>query len=197
MGNALWSKLLSESLTRHVGETAAREIMEGCTRLEELDENSRAECVKRVIDRLDSRVHDDEAKISIMTDCACQCYAEHLEQLRDEYRKSRDVDRLLDAMHGKVFLLRPTREGDIVYVTKVPRFPEEHRRAETAEAKKYYFCHCDHARAVHGEISLTYCYCGAGWCKRIWEGVLERPVRVDIVESVLQGDDVCRFAVHL
>ena len=68
---------------------------------------------------------------------------------------------------------------------------------KTTKDKRYYFCHCDYARAVNDQISLTYCYCGAGWCKGIWETVLEKPIRVDIVKSVLQGDDVCRFAVHI
>jgi hypothetical protein len=188
---------MAESLAGHLGEAASREIMEGSGAIETLDERGRAAWMKSVIDDIDRQVPDEETRISIMTDCSCRCYEEHIEAFRDEYRRSKDIDRLLDLMYGKVFLLRPVREGNTVYVTKAPRFPEQHRKAKTAREKAYFFCHCDYVRAVSERISLTYCYCGAGWCKRIWEGALGRTVRVDIDKSVLQGDDVCRFAVHI
>jgi predicted hydrocarbon binding protein len=42
-----------------------------------------------------------------------------------------------------------------------------------------------------------YCYCGAGFYKGIWEEILGEPVEVEVLESVLQGGDVCRIAIHL
>ena len=197
MEDSSWTDKLSRSLERFAGATNMKEIMAGCGKLEELDEEARAEQAREITARLDERVHDEETKIKIMTECSCECYTEHIEEFRREYRKSGDIDKLLDIMYGKVFLVRPVREGNIVHITKAPRFPEEHRNAKTPEEKRYYFCHCDHVRAIKGRISPTYCYCGAGWCKKIWEAVLEKPVRVDILKSVLQGDELCQFAVHI
>jgi hypothetical protein len=197
MGNPLWIRKLSESIERYLGREIMSEIMAGGGKFEALDEEARALWVKKAMDRLDARVADEDIKIKIMTECSCQCYQEHIEEFKKEYRKHRDIDNLLEIMHGKVFLIKPVKDGDIVYVTKAPRFPEEYRKAKTFEEKKYFFCHCDHARAAKGRISPTYCLCGAGWCKKIWEGALERPIKVDILRSVLRGDDICRFAVHL
>jgi predicted hydrocarbon binding protein len=42
----------------------------------------------------------------------------------------------------------------------------------------------------------VYCQCGAGFYRGIWETILERPVRVEVLESVLSGGDVCRVAVQ-
>jgi len=36
-----------------------------------------------------------------------------------------------------------------------------------------------------------------GWYNQLWEGIFEQPIRVDIVRSILKGDDSCTFAVHL
>jgi predicted hydrocarbon binding protein len=48
------------------------------------------------------------------------------------------------------------------------------------------------------QISPTFCYRGAGWYKQIWEGILEKPVeKVEMLQSVCQGDDVCEFAIRL
>jgi predicted hydrocarbon binding protein len=44
---------------------------------------------------------------------------------------------------------------------------------------------------------VTYCYCGAGYYQAIWQEILQRPVEVEVRQSVLQGDDVCTIAIHL
>ena len=41
------------------------------------------------------------------------------------------------------------------------------------------------------------CYCRAGWYRQQFEGIFEKPIRIEIVKSVLRGDDVCRFAIHI
>ncbi|UCD63860.1 MAG: hypothetical protein JSW34_00080 [Candidatus Zixiibacteriota bacterium] len=197
MGNAEWPQRMREALSRHAGEDAADEIMGGCEDLADLDEVDKSRAVKVITNRIDNLITDQETRVKIMTDCSCRCYAEFIEEFRREYRRSQDIDKLLDAMHGKVFMVKPVREGNVIYVTKAPRFPEKHARASAPQLKRYYYCHCDYARATKGDISRTYCLCGAGWCKRIWEQVLERPVRVELLKSVLQGDEICRFAVYL
>lgn len=66
--------------------------------------------------------------------------------------------------------------------------------------KRQLCCHCPRVRdALRSEVDIspTYCYCGAGFYKGIWEGILQQPVRVEILETVLQGDEVCKFAMYL
>jgi len=66
--------------------------------------------------------------------------------------------------------------------------------------KRQLYCHCPRVRdALRSavDISPTYCYCGAGFYQGIWEGILQQPVRVEVLETVLQGDEVCRVAVYL
>jgi len=46
-------------------------------------------------------------------------------------------------------------------------------------------------------IPPIYCYCGAGFYKGIWEEILQQPVKVEVLKSVLAGDEVCTIAVHL
>jgi predicted hydrocarbon binding protein len=46
-------------------------------------------------------------------------------------------------------------------------------------------------------MSITFCFCGAGWFRQQWEGAIGKPVRIEVVKSVLKGDDVCQFAIHL
>ena len=57
----------------------------------------------------------------------------------------------------------------------------------------------DRLKEIVGDTKLspTYCYCGAGFYKGLWEGILQKPVMVEILESVMKGDDVCKIAIHL
>jgi hypothetical protein len=93
------------------------------------------------------------------------------------------------------------REGDTLYTTKIPYDPA-HYLAETDPVKKrYYACHCPFVREaiLRGEpnISPNWCYCSGGFVKYPYETILGRELRVELLASVLNGDPVCRFAIHL
>ncbi len=58
-------------------------------------------------------------------------------------------------------------------------------------------CYCGSVSQAKEKIPLTYCYCGAGWYKRLFEEVLGRPVRVEAVQSIASGADKCLFKIVL
>ena len=68
------------------------------------------------------------------------------------------------------------------------------------EKKRQVYCHCPRVRdalKTGVTISPAYCYCGAGFYKGIWEEILQAPVEVEVLKSVLKGDQVCTIAIHL
>ncbi len=60
-----------------------------------------------------------------------------------------------------------------------------------------HLCHCPIARQRLEEISPTLCYCSTGWYRRLWEGVLGKPVRVKLLRCMTRGADSCQFAIHI
>jgi predicted hydrocarbon binding protein len=46
-------------------------------------------------------------------------------------------------------------------------------------------------------VRHTYCYCSRGWMKETFETVVEKPVDVDLVETVKGGGQQCRFTIKL
>jgi len=92
------------------------------------------------------------------------------------------------------------REGDIIYETKIPYMAEKCLREKDEKMKRYYACHCAWVReAIKSglKISPNFCYCSAGYHKRPWDIIFDQPVKADVVETVLDGDLVCRFAIHI
>ena len=65
----------------------------------------------------------------------------------------------------------------------------------------YNFCHNPMIREAlldeEQPVSPIFCNCSGGYYKNYWEAVLDHPVEVELLESVMKGDNVCRFALHL
>jgi hypothetical protein len=63
------------------------------------------------------------------------------------------------------------------------------------------YCHCPWAREslrqAEGPVPAAFCRCSAGYHKKPWEVIFGQPLEADVLESVLQGDLRCRFAIHL
>ena len=93
------------------------------------------------------------------------------------------------------------RDGNIVTITKIPYMSIPYLQAKTKKEKTYYFCHNPMIREAlldeEQPVSPIFCNCSGGYYKNYWEAVLDQPVEVELLESVIKGDKVCRFALHL
>ncbi len=93
------------------------------------------------------------------------------------------------------------REGNKVIITKIPYMAKQFLSETDEKKKKYYYCHCPWVREALLEddqpVDPIFCNCSGGYYKNFWEAVLDRPVRVELLNSVLRGDEVCKFALHL
>jgi hypothetical protein len=60
-------------------------------------------------------------------------------------------------------------------------------------------CYCGLLKGLPTEdtVSLTYCNCGKGFVEKYWEAVLQKPVKVDLLQSAISGAKECKFAIHL
>jgi hypothetical protein len=93
------------------------------------------------------------------------------------------------------------REGNIIYVTKLPYMIKQYLAEIDPTLRRYYTCHCPWARDAikNGNVKLAeiFCQCSGGFHKKPFEVIFEQPLKVDVLESVLKGDGRCRFAIHL
>ncbi|MFX1369193.1 MAG: hypothetical protein ACFFAY_11380 [Promethearchaeota archaeon] len=101
---------------------------------------------------------------------------------------------------------RPTIEGGIragnrVIITKIPYMAKQYLQETDEKMKRYWFCHNPWIREALKEedrpIDPVFCGCSAGYFKNFWEAILGQPVRVEVLKSVINGDDICEFALHL
>ncbi|HPF88533.1 MAG TPA: hypothetical protein PK537_10835 [Candidatus Limiplasma sp.] len=86
-----------------------------------------------------------------------------------------------------------------IIITKVPYQPAKVLHAADAKMKRYYACHCPLTReAILREepISPFGCYCSLGHASHFLKG-LGLELQGEVLQSVVQGDERCRFIFYL
>lgn len=93
------------------------------------------------------------------------------------------------------------REGKVVYETKIPFNTKAYLSETDPEIKRYYYCHCPWARESirHSALKVkpVFCQCSAGFHKKSYEIIFGQSLKAEVLNSVLNGDDICRFAIYL
>ena len=128
-----------------------------------------------LVDRLDTDL-DEGTRARVLEACGRTCiprsFVNKAKKCRDQ---AKDTDEFLDKL-GKMWS-HLHRTGDDVYVV-------------------YEKCYCPLVKDYPGELSSTWCNCSRGWAKELFEAALEGPVDVELLQSIRQGDEVCKLAVH-
>jgi len=92
-------------------------------------------------------------------------------------------------------------QGDVLLKSKIPFAPAKWLNEKDPKMRRYYACHCQLARnAMLSGTSKplsTFCYCSAGYEKLPLEIALNKPLEVEVLESILEGGDKCRFAIKI
>jgi hypothetical protein len=166
----------------------------------------RARWIKGAMERLNALADEEKRKQIMINICPHTYPRKRIEKLRKQYKQLGSIDKLLEIMYndksygGTSYYDCPQRKGNMVYITKVPCNPKSHQKAQTDLERKLTYCHCPWARAAlktHEGVSPLFCYCSVSWDKQLWEGILEKPVKVEIVKSLLKGDTRCVHFFHL
>jgi hypothetical protein len=203
--------LFSDNLEHFAGAYIRDLVMKGSEGLSgDSDIDELAQWMTAAMDRLVLMV-DEETARKIMTRNACRFIEETflgdtagaLARLRAEYRRSSDIDKIIEMMNadksynGGSMFPRYERKGSTLYNTKKPCRADAYAQARTDYEKQLSYCFCPFVRAAKDAVQPVYCNCGAAFNKYIWEEIVEGEVRTEVVTSVLTGGDSCRFAIYL
>ena len=192
-----WDNRFSKQLGSILGEEGRERVLECYNDISyKSSREERAQAVMCAIDLLDEIATDDQ-KFEILSQCAHVFPPELIEDMRLVYEETDNVDKVLEAMQTAGNYPKFRREGNILYSSKAPYNKDAIEKATTREEKMRAYCFCPMIKFHLDEVSGSFCYCGSGWARRLWEGILEKSVRVDIMKSLTKGDDECTFAVHL
>jgi len=198
-----WDRLLAEGVERTLGGEARQRVMAGIERIApESPLEEYAEWIRGAMDVLDSLTDDPEDKYQVLSCCAHVFPEERITHLRSIYERAREIDDVLQEMYQDPdWYEDPVRVGSVLHMRKVPYDPAGYEQGATPVERRRAYCHCEFVRPyldqVPSRMSSTFCLCGSGWYRRLWEGILGQPVRIEHVETLLQGHDQCTLTITL
>jgi len=205
----VWLDALTEGVTETAGTEAAKVVTEGREKLDgTFDADAIRTWVLGAVDRLDQAIPDEQQRACILQDCAHHYPRVQLDRMRAVYDDLGDLRALIDRLAEDDDLF-PTKiwldesgEHPLVYIQRsVPPWNREaYAATDDPKEKRYHACFCSMVKqAILNDepISPSFCNCSGGWYVQMWEAILDRRLRIDLVESVLQGHDRCLFAVHI
>ena len=210
-----WLKKLSIGLTK-VGKENLFDRL-----LEKRKEMSSLEWTKFLMSKLQKEL-DQSDLIDVMTSCACLYPNENLSYLKEEYARTKDLksiharlqkqfeefireyknlsDEDIDFLIKNGWGMAGNWKQDRIVATKIPKQYHEYFKADDKREKAYCYCHCPRVREALKDkekpLDTNYCYCGAGFYKGIWEYILQKSVRVEVLKSVMNNDEVCTIAIY-
>lgn len=198
-----WERRLAEGLEQVLGLEASKQVMTG---IEAITDESSAETYREWIHaamrRLDDVTDSLEEKYKVVSCCAHVFPQERIDFLRKIYAQHHEIDDVLREMYQDPdWYEDPVRRGSQLHMRKVPYNAEAYQKAVTPLERRMAYCHCAFVRPYLEEtparISPTFCWCGAGWYRRLWEGILDQPIQVEHVETLVKGNDRCTLVITL
>ena len=202
-----WNEVFKEHLQQVLGDDISLKVYGGGDKLEILGEREeRFRWVKGAIERLEG-LGDELERYEILSKCAHVFPQNQINKLREVYQETRQrTDDGLEAVDAVISFMetdpgwgeKPRTEGREMYSSKNPRDPKAYEEAETEAERKKAYCFCPVIRDyLDRGLSSTYCYCGSGWYRQQWEGAIGKPVKLEIMKSILKGDYLCEFKITL
>lgn len=183
---------LGRNLEHYATPEAREKVLEGSEKLAKKSDQAKiALWVRGAMKRLDRAV-DKKTRARIMEECGYACAkANHatIDRVVAKRKKYGSLEEFLEAEKSKLLPgMRLEPQGKILYQFYLPqsfRYPMR--------------CFCSLLRALPPEetVSATYCQCSRGFVQAMWERVLGKPVKVEVLETAVTGAKECKFKIHL
>jgi len=111
-------------------------------------------------------------------------------------------DEIIQCVKENQMIAEGIRDGNIIYVSKLPYQMRKFLDAKDDRMKKFFICYCPWIRGAikngtEKEITEDFCHCSAGWYKLYWDQLFEQSIKVEPVLTALNGALECKFAIHI
>jgi predicted ArsR family transcriptional regulator len=135
--------------------------------------------IKNLVDNLTDVVGEETAR-DVMEACGQQCIGQSLLAKAEKIQtQSRDIDDLLERLNGAhIGGGKLHRDGNVINAS-------------------YERCYCGSVSKTRQPISKNYCQCSCGWYRKLFETLLNHPVKVELLDSIIHGANTCQFIIHI
>jgi hypothetical protein len=168
---------------QETGQDILLAVMQDSERYKSFKPTKKAEWWRTAIERLEKSVGAEKA-IEITKSCGRKCCGQGQRKTAKRLMaESASLEEFLDKISR-----HDVKEGDLTYsLADENTIIAEHNR-----------CFCGQVKQTQTLFpTSTYCQCSVEFNRVFFEAALERTVRVELAQSILNGAESCKFIVHL
>ena len=170
-------------IERELGEKVLIEVMQDSEKYSSFKRPEQAAWWKSVIEKMEREVGKDKAQ-RIMSLCGQKCCGKGIrktaKRLMDE---SKSIEEFLERASND-----GVKEGEIEY-----KLQEKNTIIGTFNR-----CFCGQVAQTKTPFkNRTYCQCSVEFHKQFFTAALGNPIKVELVQSIINGAKTCRFVIHM
>jgi predicted ArsR family transcriptional regulator len=171
----------AKMLAKETNQKTVEKIMKDTDKYEKMNYPEKAGWWNETIKRLEKEVGEKSA-VKIMQSCGRMCCGmTSRKRVKQIMSQSKSIKELIDNLNkiglgGRRLALKD----------------------ENTITGGYNRCYCGQVKQTKEPFSsLTYCHCSTGWYQQLFGTALGRPVKVEILQSIVCGAKTCEFVIHI
>ncbi|MGD2248192.1 MAG: DUF6144 family protein [Candidatus Methanofastidiosia archaeon] len=172
-----WAKMIEQETNRETAEKVMKDVDQY---MSTSNNSKKAAWVRKALQRLKELV-GTEKSVTIMKMCGKKCCGPTSRKKAKKLMEESDsVEEFVEKLNanglggGRLVI-----EGDTI-------------------TGGYDTCYCGQVKHTKEPFdSLLYCQCSVGWYTQLFESALQRPVEVQVVQSIINGADTCEFIITI
>lgn len=131
--------------------------------------------ITSLMQKLDSQL-DEQTRVKLMESCGRDCARRGAIRLAESCKG--DVEKLVKTLAEYLGKENSYIEGSVIHLG-------------------YSKCLCDLVAEGPERLSDTYCICSRGWVLEMFETAAQKPVKVELLQSIKRGHPSCKFLIKL
>jgi len=131
--------------------------------------------IRSLMGQMDAQMEESPKK-ALMESCGRECAKRGAVKMAEPFKGN--VDGMLAELEKHLGKDHAVREGDHAFL-------------------QYDQCYCPMVAGMEEKLSGTWCQCSRGWVLEMFETAAGKPVKVELLQSIMKGDPVCRFRINL
>lgn len=142
----------------------------------EMEKRFKEEYLRTLMENMEKQL-DEKTRTKLMTECGRAC-----------------------ARRGPLYKQAQKYKGDVKSFVQdmAPLLGEKNAVMDGNTVRwGYRGCYCELVAEGPDRLPASYCLCSVGWVLEMFETVAQKPVKVELVQSIKQGASSCKFLVRL
>jgi hypothetical protein len=140
--------------------------------------SKKAEWWKNTIIRMENEIGTEKTK-EILNICGSKCCGlGHRKKVRKKFEESNSIEEFLKKISIKGVTYKLIDKNTIL--------------------AEYQRCFCGQVKDTKTTFpNMTYCQCSTEFNRQYFSSAFSKPVKVELIKSVISGDDSCQFYIHI